>query len=46
MRERFRAEPFAPELLDSSLALMDRMLPAAPLKQPVIEHAEVICAAP
>jgi hypothetical protein len=46
MRERFRAEPLAPELLDGALGLMDRMLPPSPLKQPVIEHAEVICAAP
>jgi hypothetical protein len=25
---------------------MDRMLPESPIKLPVIEHADVICAAP
>jgi len=46
MRERFASKPLAPELLDSALKLMDQMLPESPIHPPVIEHAEIICAAP
>jgi hypothetical protein len=34
------------ETLESALGLLDRMLPPAPLKLPVIDYADVVCAAP
>ena len=42
-------EELAPQfddLLKSALDLMDRMLPESPIRLPVIEHADVVCAAP
>jgi hypothetical protein len=34
------------QTLASALELMDRMLPPAPIKLPVIDYADVVCAAP
>ena len=48
MRKAVRAKveelfkPTADELLDGAIDLLDRMLPAEPLKPPVIDNAEVI----
>jgi hypothetical protein len=38
--------PQSDGLLKSALELLDRMLPESPIKIPVVEHADVICAAP
>jgi hypothetical protein len=45
---KFKEEiaPQFDDLLLSALDLMDRMLPESPIKLPVIEHADVVCAAP
>jgi hypothetical protein len=39
-------DPVSWDVLGSALDLMDRMLPASPLQAPVIDYAEIVCAAP